>query len=298
MKTSVALCTYNGEKYLAAQLDSILSQEHNVDEIVICDDRSTDETFSILKNYKTRFPEIFKIFNNEQNLGYVANFEKALALCSGEIIFLCDQDDVWYPAKVNSVIDYFKENPSIGIVAHDLDLFGTYDGKKTFWELRKFSAETKLSNQELLKEIVLKGNIFPGMTLAIKKETLQDYLPLQKVDSIIIHDYELVIKGLRAQQFGLISKTLGAYRQHEQQSIGFSENEKSQKSELAKIQLRSEHYLRLKKYTAAFSLSPKIAEDYRREIKHKYSLFLKDFTFLKRIAVHLKNKYYYKILHL
>ena len=294
---SVALCTYNGDKYLADQLDSILSQENPVDEIVICDDGSTDETFSILKNYQTRFPAIFRIFINDENMGYVENFEKALSLCSGEIIFLCDQDDVWYSDKVSSITDFFNKNPSIGIVAHDLDLIGTYDGKKTFWELRHFSAEKKFSNQELLKQILHKGNIFPGMTLAITKETLQEYLPLQKVDSIIIHDYELIIKALRDEKFGLISKPLGAYRQHDQQSIGFSENEKSQTSELAKIQLRSEHLVRLQKYSIAFNLNQKVAEDYRTEIKDKYSLFLKEFSFLHRIVVHLKNKYYYKILH-
>ena len=297
MKTSVALCTYNGEKYLVEQIESILSQEIAVDEIVICDDASTDETFSILKNYENRFPEIFRIFINEKNLGYVANFEKALSLCSGEIIFLCDQDDIWKQEKVSSVLHYFKENPTIGIVAHDLNLIGTYEGKKTFWELRNFSAEKKLSNPELLKQILLKGNIFPGMTLAIRRETLQEYLPLQKVDSIIIHDYELLIRSLRDQKFGLLPQTLASYRQHENQSIGFSENIKSQTSELVKIQFRSEHHLRLQKYTAAFNLNPKIVEEYRNEIKEKYSLFLKEFSFPQRIVVHLKNKYYYKILH-
>ena len=297
MKTSVALCTYNGEKYLVEQIESILSQEIAVDEIVICDDASTDETFSILKNYENRFPEIFKVFINEKNLGYVANFEKALSLCSGEIIFLCDQDDIWKQEKVSSVLHYFKENPTIGIVAHDLDLIGTYEGKKTFWELRNFSAEKKLSNPELLKQILLKGNIFPGMTLAIRRETLQEYLPLQKLDSTIIHDYELLIKSLRDQKLGLLPQTLASYRQHENQSIGFSENEKSQTSELVKIQFRSEHHLRLQKYTAAFNLNPKIVEEYRNEIKEKYSLFLKEFSFPQRIVVHLKNKYYYKILH-
>lgn len=297
MKTSVALCTYNGEKYLVEQIESILSQEIAVDEIVICDDASTDETFSILKNYENRFPEIFKVFINEKNLGYVANFEKALSLCSGEIIFLSDQDDIWKQEKVSSVLHYFKENPTIGIVAHDLDLIGTYEGKKTFWELRNFSAEKKLSNPELLKQILLKGNIFPGMTLAIRRETLQEYLPLQKVDSIIIHDYELLIRSLRDRKLGLLPQTLASYRQHENQSIGFSENEKSQTSELVKIQFRSEHHLRLQKYTAAFNLNPKIVEEYRNEIKEKYSLFLKEFSFPQRIVVHLKNKYYYKILH-
>ena len=294
---SVALCTYNGEKYLAEQLDSILSQENPVDEIVVCDDGSTDNTQSILQDYQARFPELFRIFINEKNLGYVANFEKALSLCTGDLIFLCDQDDIWHQDKVKFILHYFKENPLIGVAAHNLDLIGTYDGNKTFWELKNFHSETKPSNQELLQHILSNGNIFPGMSLAIRKKTLHDYLPLQKIDSILIHDYELIIKALRDEQFGLIPKNLGAYRQHDQQSIGFRENEKSQTSELTKIQLRSEHYLRLQKYTTAFNLTPKIAADYRQEIKDKYSLFLKEFSFPNRMVIHLKNKYYYKILH-
>ena len=138
MKTSVALCTYYGEKYLAEQLDSVLSQENPVDEIVICDDGSTDNTHSILQDYQARFPELFRIFINEKNLGYVANFEKALSLCTGDLIFLCDQDDIWHQDKVKFILHYFKENPLIGVAAHNLDLIGTYDGKKTFWELKNF----------------------------------------------------------------------------------------------------------------------------------------------------------------
>lgn len=297
MKTSVALCTFNGGKYLKEQLDSILSQEFSVAEIVICDDCSTDNTASILKDYENRFPSIFRIFINAENIGYVANFEKALSLCTGEIIFLCDQDDIWYNTKVATVIQYFTSNLSTAVVAHNVDLIGSYKGRKTFWDLRKFHAEKKYSNAELLKVILLKGNIFPGMTLAIRKKTLGEYLPLQKIDSVIIHDYELIIKALRDHQLGIIQKVLGAYRQHGTQAIGFCEDEKAQVSELAKIQLRSEKYLRLKKYTLAFNINPKIAEDYRTEIKVKYSLFLREFSFLNRILIHLKNKYYYKILH-
>ena len=87
MKTSVALCTFNGEKYLRKQLDSILEQTVAVDEIVVCDDLSTDATLSILNQYKETFPNIFKIHANEKNLRSVKNFEKAISLCENEIVF-------------------------------------------------------------------------------------------------------------------------------------------------------------------------------------------------------------------
>ena len=294
---SVALCTYNGEKYLAEQLDSILSQENPVDEIVVCDDGSTDNTQSILQDYQARFPELFRIFINEKNLGYVANFEKALSLCTGDLIFLCDQDDIWHQDKVKFILHYFKENPLIGVAAHNLDLIGTYDGKKTFWELKNFHSETKPSNQELLQHILINGNIFPGMSLAIRKKTLHDYLPLQKIDSILIHDYELIIKALRDEKFGLIPKNLGAYRQHDQQSIGYKDDQSSPTNNLTEIHLLYQHYLRVQNYTTILGLNPKTKEYFKKEIKNKYSLFLKKYPYFKRIFIHLKNKYYYKIIH-
>ena len=87
MKISVALCTYNGEQFLKEQLDSILKQTQKVDEIVICDDGSTDATINILENYSANYPNIFHIYRNKVNLRSVKNFEKAITLCTGDLIF-------------------------------------------------------------------------------------------------------------------------------------------------------------------------------------------------------------------
>ena len=88
MKISVALCTYNGEKFLKEQINSILQQSIHVDEIVICDDCSIDSTKEILDEFLQDFPNIFKIYINEINLRSNKNFEKAIKLCSGDFIFL------------------------------------------------------------------------------------------------------------------------------------------------------------------------------------------------------------------
>lgn len=297
MTKSVALCTYNGEKYLKEQLDSILSQEIPVDEIVICDDCSTDETISILKEYETQFPNIFRVFINAENLGYVRNFEKALSFCTGEIIFLCDQDDLWRKDKTQKILQFFSKNPKIGVVAHDLELIGNLEGGKSFWDLKNFNKlESKKSNEDLLSFILFEGNVFPGMSLAIRREILQNYLPLQKIDSIIIHDYEIIIKALHDKKFGFIEEKLSNYRQHENQSIGFREKKPTKKN-IAEFHLLSQHYLRVKKYIEVFNLNQKIAHDFQNEINLKYSVFLKQFPFFKRKFIHLKNKYYYKIIH-
>lgn len=298
MKISVALCTFNGEKFLKEQLDSILQQTISVDEIVVCDDVSTDSSLLILKNYEKEFPAIFKIYQNEENLGYVRNFEKAMSLCTGEIIFLTDQDDVWKKNKAEKIIDYFTQNPQKKIVAHDLNLIGFGEKKQTFWELNGFGEKEKnLNSEELLQHILFNGNVIPGMSLAIKKETLQQYFPLLKVDSIIIHDYELIIKSLRDNNFGVLNEVLGDYRKHESQSIGYKEKKDIAENNLSKIQQLSEQYLRIKKYSQDFNFDKNITKNFQQEIQKKYSLFLKQFPLWKRLLIHWKSKYYYKIIH-
>jgi len=101
MTTSVALCTYNGAKYIEEQLRSIIDQTHRVNEIVVCDDGSIDETLEIVEKIKQQTSDIdFKISVNKPNLGVCANFDKAIHECSGDIIFLSDQDDIWMKNKL------------------------------------------------------------------------------------------------------------------------------------------------------------------------------------------------------
>ncbi len=97
---SIAMTTYNGEKYLSAQLDSILNQTYKNLEIIICDDCSTDDTRQILTNYSKKDSRI-KLFFNDKNLGYSKNFQKAISLCTGNFISLSDQDDIWIPEKIS-----------------------------------------------------------------------------------------------------------------------------------------------------------------------------------------------------
>src|SRR5260370_27009832 len=97
---SVAMCTFNGARFLPEQLQSIALQTLQPSELVICDDGSTDGTVGILQSFalSARFP--VRIFCNQETLGPARNFEKAIGLCDGEIISLCDQDDVWRPEKL------------------------------------------------------------------------------------------------------------------------------------------------------------------------------------------------------
>ena len=113
MKISVAFIVYNGSQYLRTQLDSILAQTHKVDEIIVCDDASSDNTKEILEEYKNKHSNLFFIHYNNQNIGPTKNIEKAIQACTGELILLADQDDYWEVTKVEIIIKYFDQNPTI-----------------------------------------------------------------------------------------------------------------------------------------------------------------------------------------
>src|ERR1700761_4532631 len=99
-KISVALCTFNGELFLRQQLASIQQQTRLPDELLVCDDGSSDQTLTIVREFAASAPFPVKLFENEQNLGFAANFERAIRLCEGSLIALCDQDDIWYPTRL------------------------------------------------------------------------------------------------------------------------------------------------------------------------------------------------------
>jgi len=119
LRISIAMATYNGASLLQRQLDSFLSQTRQPDELVVCDDGSSDDTLTILERFRQTAPFVVRIHQNEANLGFTKNFERALSKCTGDLIFLSDQDDIWFPDKLAFVAKIFLENPDKLLVIHD-----------------------------------------------------------------------------------------------------------------------------------------------------------------------------------
>lgn len=219
---SVALFTYNGEKYLAEQLDSILNQNLMPDEIVICDDGSTDSTPTILNDYREKYPELIKLHFNKKNLGVVKNFEKAINLCTKEFIFLCDQDDEWVPHKAEAVIRIFNNDPKVEAVSHNLLICfkDKYLTDYTMWDTMGFRyfMRQNYRGKDYLFHSIFFGNMVTGAALCIRKP-LQ---PLKFPDHIpdVIHDYQMAIEHLTNGTIYFQDQCLGLYRQHEEQQIG------------------------------------------------------------------------------
>jgi glycosyltransferase involved in cell wall biosynthesis len=112
---SIAMCTYNGAKYIDEQLETIIAQDYPLHEIIVVDDRSSDDTFKILEDWKSKHPTLFKLYLNGENLGFDKNFEKAISLCTGDLIAIADQDDVWMKDKLSSLVQLFtNENVMLG----------------------------------------------------------------------------------------------------------------------------------------------------------------------------------------
>ncbi|RYE14805.1 MAG: glycosyltransferase [Rickettsiales bacterium] len=118
---SIALCTYNGEKYLCKQLDSLIKQDYPNLEIIIIDDASTDTTVTIIESYQSENFQI-KLSVNESNIGFNQNFKKAIASCNGEYITIADQDDIWVPNKISVMMLNIKDNL---LLYHDSEFIDT-----------------------------------------------------------------------------------------------------------------------------------------------------------------------------
>ena len=220
---SVALCTYNGETYLSDQLSSILSQSEPIDQIVICDDNSTDISVEIVEDFKIRFPGIIELHVNEASLGPIKNFEKAIGLCKGEIIFLSDQDDVWLLDKVKKIIRKFKANPSLdavftnaNLIDHNSKLIG-----KTLFENLDFSTQiqNKWAEGGAFIDILYYRNKITGATLAFKKSLFEKATPFLMLKNYW-HDAQLGLHAAVKNKLGWINEPLIEYRVHDKQQVG------------------------------------------------------------------------------
>lgn len=119
MQVSVAIATYNGENYLQEQLDSLLEQERRPDEVIINDDRSKDGTLALAHSFAQHAPFPVHIEQNKYNVGFAENFSRVLSRCSGDIVFLSDQDDVWFPNKIKRVLEEFEALQEKAVIVHD-----------------------------------------------------------------------------------------------------------------------------------------------------------------------------------
>src|SRR5690554_2324911 len=204
---SIAMCTYNGEKYLEEQLISILKQTYKNLEVVITDDKSTDKTISIIKKLQKQDSRI-KLYQNPENLGYVKNFEKAISLCSGEFIALADQDDVWLTNKLAILIKEIGHHSLIYTDSIPIDDQSKIINNSTFQSKNNlFYGQKKLA--------FLFFNCISGNTILFKRELIADILPIP--EKVMFHDIWIAFTAAARNGIAVYNTPLIHYRRHDAQ---------------------------------------------------------------------------------
>ena len=268
MLISVALCTYNGEKFIREQLDSILKQSLKTDEIIICDDGSTDNTISIIEEYIVSNPSIITLYENEVNLKVNKNFEKCISLCNGDYIFLSDQDDIWKPNKVEIILSIFKSNKQIEGVFSNAELIdeqSTVIPHFDLWKSVTFCEEKLKKPLDLFKIIKHRGNMVTGATLCLKASCLKDIIPIPDGIQNFYHDEWIAIILAYKKALVYTTENLISYRIHSNQQIGVTSgfnNKKIAKKERLLLNILNES-------------SPKFYDDRKQLLKCYFNSFQK-----------------------
>lgn len=222
MYLSASVLTYNGAAYIKKQLDSILTQTQKVDEIVICDDGSTDDTIAIIQAYQNTYPGIIRLYQNEQQLGSTKNMEKCLGLVKGDLVFLADQDDIWLPHKVATLCAYFEAHPNIDAVFSNALLINEKDElmqNMALWDIIGFPQATLPTAFNLFEFLYRVDNIVTGAGLAIKNIGPLLAQPFPTVNGLL-HDGWIALYYASQGKLAYCAEALFQYRIHAAQQMG------------------------------------------------------------------------------
>ena len=228
-KISVALCTYNGERFLAAQLASIQQQSRLPDELICCDDQSTDQSVAILRRFAARASFPVTIVENVTTLGSTENFVQALRLCSGDLIALCDQDDLWYVNRLERSEQGLQAHPEAGLVFSDATVIDEQDrpSQRTLWQRIGFTPQHQRDLQLGRYTLLAKHRFVTGATVMVRATLREHCLPIPPG---FIHDEWIAMIAAAFSELRAIDEPLISYRIHAAQQVGFT-NKLQQRAE-------------------------------------------------------------------
>lgn len=241
---SIAMATYNGEKFIREQLDSILAQTITDWELIVCDDVSTDSTIAIIEEYAKKDSRI-QIHKNKVNLGFKRNFEKAIELCQGDYIALCDQDDIWYPNHLEILYNQIG-NHSLSIGNSDIvDVNNKY--------LNKRMSDTDgiyfipKDTRKLIFREFFNANPFQGASMLLQSDFAKRCIPIP--EEINYHDTWISTCACLADSLIYTYESITRYRQHDKNvTIDSHRGSKIKKWELYKKYIVKSADLLLHKY--------------------------------------------------
>ena len=297
-KIDILMATYNGERYLKEQIESILKQTYSNFRLIISDDCSTDSTRNILEEYHQKDNRI-EIYYQDKNLGYIKNFEFLLNKVENNFYMLADQDDIWISDKIEKSMKKLEQEKA-DLVFCDLMLINQ-NGEKiadSFWKEKKFNKKIK---KDKSKKGLRLNNYITGCTILSKKEFLKEILPIPPNTKYLIHDYWIAIILSLKGKIVYIEEPLVKYRQHGDNQVGYKMKSKELKNvdEIrnifidVKIELFSiycEHY---KLFDTKEQQINQKALEYFKKLKKQKNIYWKNWLFFMRLY-HYEN-FMYKI---
>ncbi len=174
MTTAIAIALYNGERFLKEQLDCLRLQTRPADEVVLCDDCSRDNTYALVKEYihAHKLENSWKLYKNEPNLGYVKNFYRALSLSSADVVFLCDQDDIWAEDKLEKMTAIMEQRPEICLLTCQYGIIDA-EGKRQHSVVESNEKTDKIINPITVTDI-MRAYRWPGMIMCLRKNFFEE----------------------------------------------------------------------------------------------------------------------------
>lgn len=296
-KVDILLATYNGERYLAEQLDSILNQTYKDFNLIISDDNSKDSTVRILEDYAKKDSRI-TFFKQSKNLGVISNFEFLLSKVKSKYFMFSDQDDIWNEDKIEKSLKKIEETNS-DIVFTDLMVV---DDKlnvlfESYWSLKGFKEKILKYNRF---EALYLNNYVTGCTMLMKKEVISKALPLPKKSKYVLHDYWIVLITSQSGKVEFLNEATIKYRQHKNNRVGSKKKTESLKelSEIRKlfIDVKKEHFSVFVENEDKFEkqetrdLNRKALAYYENLEKHKYLNF-KSWGLFNKLYKYENRKY-------
>lgn len=214
-KISIAMAVYNGERFISEQLESFVQQTRLPDELIVSDNVSTDRTAAIVRDFTARAPFPVKLFVNDENLGVGRNFDRAMRECTGDLIFLSDSDDVWYPDKLRLMEQALEQSPQAGLAACAVDVVDQ--------DLRPLGYTTSSLRRHQRPPFSSLPPSFLGNSLALRAKLRSVVLPIP-ASPIFLKGHHDDWLGLAILAWGggvlSIPQPLQAWRQHQKQQSG------------------------------------------------------------------------------
>jgi glycosyltransferase involved in cell wall biosynthesis len=194
--------------------------------VIICDDCSNDNTVQIIQKYMVKYPSIIQLYINEKQLKTIKNFEKAISLTTGDYIFLCDQDDIWMPQKVQKMIKNMKENPRALLLFSNGDLIdddGTYLNT-TLWKEWGFDENAKKIWEDMsaaFSNLLYNKNYVTGATVLFNQNLKKIAMPINLPNGYY-HDTWFAIHAAGENGLFYMDESLIKYRIHKNQQVGIT----------------------------------------------------------------------------